>query len=67
MHEQIAKRTDEWFDNPTIEFSRQAWVEKFADIIIEDFLAIAENELHPQAYAQVLTKVQQHFYEKTTF
>jgi hypothetical protein len=39
------------------EFNKQ----KFAGLMIEQFLEIAHNNLHPQAYAQVLTAVQQRF------
>ena len=41
------------------------WEEKFAELMIEEFLDIAENELHSQAYAQILAKVQKRFYENT--
>lgn len=37
------------------------WEEKFAELMIEEFLEVALNNLHPQAYAQILATVQQRF------
>ena len=37
------------------------YTEKFAGLMIEQFLEIAHSNLHPQAYAQILTAVQQRF------
>jgi hypothetical protein len=34
--EHITKQVDEYFDDLTIEFSRQAWMEKFAELIVEE-------------------------------
>jgi hypothetical protein len=42
-----------WGDNVSIE--------KFAELMVEEFLEIAHSNLHPQAYAQILTAVQQRF------
>lgn len=35
--------------------------EKFAELLIKEFLEIAHNNLHPQAYVQILAAVQQRF------
>jgi hypothetical protein len=32
--EHITKQVDEYFDDLTIEFSREAWQEKFAELIV---------------------------------
>ena len=32
--EHITKQVDEYFDDLTIEFSREAWMEKFAELIV---------------------------------
>jgi len=42
-----------WGDNVSIE--------KFAELMVEEFLEITHSNLHPQAYAQILTAVQQRF------
>ena len=52
MAEYVTPQGLEWFS---------IFKQKFAELMIEEFLDIAENELHPQAYAQILAKVQQHF------
>ena len=34
--EHITKQVDEYFDDLTIEFSREAWQAKFAELIVKD-------------------------------
>lgn len=36
LFEQIATQADEYFDDLSIEFSRQAWLEKFAELIVKE-------------------------------
>ena len=38
--EHITKQVDEYFDDLTIEFSRQAWMEKFAELIVRECAGI---------------------------
>jgi hypothetical protein len=42
-----------WGDNVNLE--------KFAELLVEEFLEIADSNLHPQAYVQILAAVQQRF------
>ena len=34
--EHITKQVDEYFDDLSIEFSRQVWMEKFAELIVRE-------------------------------
>ena len=34
--EHITKQVDEYFDDLSIEFSREAWMEKFAELIVKE-------------------------------
>ena len=39
--EHITEQVDEYFDDLTIEFSRQAWMEKFAELIVKECARVA--------------------------
>ena len=41
--EHITKKVDEHFDDLSIEFSRQAWMEKFAELIVKECADICYN------------------------
>lgn len=40
--EHITKQVDEYFDDLSIEFSRQSWMEKFAELIVGECIEIIE-------------------------
>ena len=42
--EHITKQVDEYFDDLSIEFSRQAWMEKFAELIVRECAGICEKD-----------------------
>ena len=41
--EHITKQVDEYFDDLSIEFSRQAWMEKFAELIVRECIGCCEQ------------------------
>jgi hypothetical protein len=59
--QELAEQCVSWSDGSTWTSRKEFNQEKFAGLMIEQFLEIAHNNLHPQAYAQVLTAVQQRF------
>ena len=42
--EHITKQVDEYFDDLSIEFSRQVWMEKFAELIVRECAGICEKD-----------------------
>ena len=42
--EHITKQVDEYFDDLTIEFSREAWQAKFAELIVQECAGIANKQ-----------------------
>ena len=43
--EHITKQVDEYFDDLTIEFSREAWMEKFAELIVRECIKESMDEI----------------------
>ena len=41
--EHITKQVDEYFDDLTIEFSREAWQAKFAELIVRECISVMDN------------------------
>ena len=59
--QELAEQCVSWSDGSTWTSRKEFNQEKFAGLMIEQFLEIAHNNVHPQAYAQVLTAIQQRF------
>ena len=45
--EHITKQVDEYFDDLTIEFSREAWQAKFAELIVKECAQVARATPSP--------------------
>ena len=41
--EHITKQVDEYFDDLTIDFSREAWQAKFAELIVAECISVMDN------------------------
>lgn len=50
--EHITKQVDEYFDDLSIEFSRQSWMEKFAELIWEE----AYQQGHDDGWEEAILK-----------
>ena len=58
--EHITKQVDEYFDDLTIEFSREAWQAKFAELIVKEMLQTCED--HPAWTGRMISEeIKQHF------
>lgn len=58
--ERITKQVDEYFDDLSIEFSRQAWMEKFAELIVRECCDIFV-ELRTRPADLAVKDVKKHF------
>lgn len=69
--EHITKQVDEYFDDLTIEFSREAWQAKFAELIVRECLGCCEQVISdpvPESVdtwlnggSQCIDEIKQHF------
>ena len=69
--EHITKQVDEYFDDLSIEFSRQAWMEKFAELIVRECIGCCEQVISdpvPESVdtwlnggEQCIQEIKQHF------
>ena len=59
--EHITKQVDEYFDDLTIEFSREAWQAKFAELIVQECADINKQELAFNAFERLMSKYNEHF------
>ena len=63
--EHITKQVDEYFDDLTIEFSREAWMEKFAELIVRECAKISLEcgiNLNREDFRQGIARnIKQHF------
>ena len=58
--EHITKQVDAYFDDLTIEFSREAWQAKFAELIVKEMLQTCED--HPAWTGRMISEeIKQHF------
>ena len=59
--EHITKQVDEYFDDLTIEFSREAWQAKFAELIVNECLDIVDIEVPGMIGVHAMKKISEHF------
>ena len=69
--EELAEQADEYFDDLSIEFSRQAWMEKFAELIVKECIGCCEQVISdpvPESVdtwlnggEQCIQEIKQHF------
>ena len=59
--EHITKQVDEYFDDLSIEFSREAWQAKFAELIVRECMTIARKADGLDAEYEAWYLIKQHF------
>ena len=59
--EHITKQVDEYFDDLSIEFSREAWQAKFAELIVRECMNIARKADGLDAEYEAWYLIKQHF------
>ena len=62
--EHITKQVDEYFDDLTIDFSREAWQAKFAELIVKECVETIElntSHISKRGIGEIHTIVKQHF------
>lgn len=62
--EQITKQVDEYFDDLSIEFSNQAWREKFVELIVRECAQIAWLYDEPKLSGHgsiIANRIEKHF------
>ena len=55
--EHITKQVDEYFDDLSIEFSRQAWMEKFAELIVRECAKVINADIEAQIKDGIISNV----------
>ena len=62
--EHITKQVDEYFDDLTIEFSREAWQAKFAELIVRECIELVEGYTKQRTHTtfyKAEEQIKQHF------